>query len=325
MIHIDINSQNVKEASSLWLCALRSFMFGKHFKKMKSIIEDEYKNGSLVLQDKLYSYCMDMLAYYKLHFNEIVLAQEVYMQKICSIMDACSSKYPNVMLVMKKVFIGAYKGFCQYNYKNTNVAYQVMKKLNVNVCPYCNRQYTFTIDETKKSRPDFDHFYDKATYPLLALSFYNLIPSCHICNHVKGNDRAAINPYFGGFEHEFRVKPQNPVCTDDVFTLDSSELQISLDKCSQGEHTNMETFGLESLYNQHLDYVDAIMDRVKSYNLAVQKDLVDTFQGAGYEPKDVFDFVWGPYLGKMQDNNWPLAKLTKDILHQFGIVKSLRK
>lgn len=35
----------------------------------------------------------------------------------------------------------------------------------------------------------FNHFYDKGTYPYLALSFYNLIPSCSTCNSskVKGN------------------------------------------------------------------------------------------------------------------------------------------
>jgi len=34
--------------------------------------------------------------------------------------------------------------------------------LNINVCPYCNRQYTFTINSrTGKTRPQFDHFHPK--------------------------------------------------------------------------------------------------------------------------------------------------------------------
>jgi hypothetical protein len=35
------------------------------------------------------------------------------------------------------------------------------KELKVDTCPYCNRQYTFTVDSSKKTRPQFDHFYPK--------------------------------------------------------------------------------------------------------------------------------------------------------------------
>lgn len=50
--------------------------------------------------------------------------------------------------------------------------------------------YTKTVfDEEgeKITRPTFDHWFAKDDHPLLALSFYNLIPSCNICNSsVKG-------------------------------------------------------------------------------------------------------------------------------------------
>ena len=67
-----------------------------------------------------------------------------------------------------------------YNYfsdKNTAYsAYTLAKKLNFNTCPYCNRNYTVTVDRNKKIvRPDFDHFFPQSRYPLLALSFFNLI------------------------------------------------------------------------------------------------------------------------------------------------------
>ena len=77
---------------------------------------------------------------------------------------------------------------------------------------------------------------------------------------------------------------------------------------------NMETFGLNALYNQHIDYVESVLDRVKIYNLSAKQSLVDSFQGAGNNPQDVSDFVWRPYLEVVQ-NNWPLAKLTEDLLH----------
>ena len=51
-------------------------------------------------------------------------------------------------------------------YKKDVHSYWLMKKLNIRVCPYCNRSYTFTINKNnKKIRPEFDHFYPKDTYP----------------------------------------------------------------------------------------------------------------------------------------------------------------
>jgi hypothetical protein len=69
-----------------------------------------------------------------------------------------------------------------YRYYN---AYHLAEKLNIPTCVYCNRIYTKTVisDSGKKiTRPTFDHWFPKSEYPLLALSFYNLIPSCSVCN-----------------------------------------------------------------------------------------------------------------------------------------------
>lgn len=40
-------------------------------------------------------------------------------------------------------------------------------------------------------------FFPKDEYPIFALSFYNFIPSCRTCNHIKSNNNylELINPY----------------------------------------------------------------------------------------------------------------------------------
>ncbi len=76
-----------------------------------------------------------------------------------------------------------YKKSCQ----TESTAYWLQRQLGVKVCPYCNRMYTTTLFGGYKIRPDFDHFYPKSKYPYLAVSLFNLIPSCSICNRKKGN------------------------------------------------------------------------------------------------------------------------------------------
>ena len=95
----------------------------------------------------------------------------------------------------------------QERFKNHDIAYYFFKKLNIRTCPYCNRNYTFTyLKENGKARPEYDHFYGRANCPLLAVSFFNLVPSCHDCNHTKLTKPLGINPYFEGFTSKFKVK-----------------------------------------------------------------------------------------------------------------------
>ncbi|KAA6326871.1 hypothetical protein EZS27_024078 [termite gut metagenome] len=80
------------------------------------------------------------------------------------------------------------------------VSYEVAKLIGVNTCVYCNRQYIFTVDSENNhiTRPEFDHYLPKSEYPFFALSLYNLIPSCHICNsNCKGTIELDknLNPY----------------------------------------------------------------------------------------------------------------------------------
>lgn len=106
-----------------------------------------------------------------------------------------------------------YTGFL----KGQDEAYWLLRELNVRVCPYCNRIYTVTLpsrkelkrgEEFKATRATFDHFYCKSDYPYLAVSLFNLIPSCYSCNLNKSNSgEKIVYPYEQGFGKDavFRV------------------------------------------------------------------------------------------------------------------------
>lgn len=64
-------------------------------------------------------------------------------------------------------------------------AYHLCRKSRYKICPYCHLALIDTrmpINGQKGYRPDLDHFYPQGTYPYLALSLPNLIPSCGRCN-----------------------------------------------------------------------------------------------------------------------------------------------
>lgn len=113
----------------------------------------------------------------------------------------------------KKMF--DYKTFSKKSDNNTNKwdAYALCKAVAPRICPYCNRNFTpiVTIRNLDKARPELDHFIPKSIFPMFAVSFHNLIPSCHCCNHNKGSK----NIIHAGKESRLSYKILHPYVRED--------------------------------------------------------------------------------------------------------------
>ncbi|MBE0496424.1 MAG: hypothetical protein IBX45_08450, partial [Campylobacterales bacterium] len=163
--------------------------------------------------------------------------------------------------------IKLYDNFCAK--KNEYDAYDLAQSLQVNVCPYCNRNYTFTIKTDKVSaRPQFDHFYDKATHPILALSFYNLIPSCATCNAtMKGTKPFSLathaHPYVEGFGKKARFVLH---VKESSFCRELKGFDIEFKSNDAKVQNNINDFGLKELYENHKDIVLELIQKSYMYN-----------------------------------------------------------
>jgi len=91
-------------------------------------------------------------------------------------------------------------------------AYWLQQQLHMGVCPFCNRIPTST-PYTGTVRASFDHFFPKSVYPYLAISLFNLIPICDVCNNNKSDDAevfeasSIIYPYDESFDESMEVNP----------------------------------------------------------------------------------------------------------------------
>lgn len=74
-------------------------------------------------------------------------------------------------------------------------AWRFIKNSGIRYCPYCNADSVYSAaflveegsDKQKFIKSELDHFMPRNRYPFLAISLYNLIPSCRRCNGgVKG-------------------------------------------------------------------------------------------------------------------------------------------
>jgi len=229
-------------------------------------------------------------------------------------------------------------------------AYKICDKIKLSVCPYCNRQYVFTIFDNNRNgevRPQLDHFYVKSKYPFLSCSFYNLIPSCPTCNLGKNdNGDDTIYPYI----HEFGENVVFKFDSNDIRDLNngiidlkknykiSKEFEFSDEDKRSGKikkYGNLEikkfkkfvqnsdvTFHIIDLYNEHQLEIKDLIKRKKDYaganagifsNALYKKDLKDLNEN---ERKNLQRFLYG--LPVVFDNvEYPLRKLKEDLVDQI--------
>jgi len=199
-----------------------------------------------------------------------------------------------------------------YEDMHSNTRQHLLDAIATVTCPYCNRNYINAAESM--SGCHLDHFYDKKTYPILAVSFYNLIPVCSTCNIIKGNKQLSYSP------HDSRYK------ADDLFkfsyTYKSSpggvKILIKPNANTPFYKRNIEVLELNTLYQIHTDYVHEIIQKasyVTGYRAALYSSLRMTFS----DEEILRHFLGNYYLEEMYGRR-PLTKLTHDIAVETGIL-----
>lgn len=176
-----------------------------------------------------------------------------------------------------------------YSYENTPWgSYKFIKMLGVNICPYCNINYTPTVIKPwtgKGTRADLDHFLPKDCFPYFSMSIYNLVPSCKICNSsFKGDKREflyGLNPHYSGYEDVYKfvydfddvdsiLDIDNDI--NSVFynlTLDEKYIQKNdIDKINviESAKVNIDNLSTILLYDQFIDETIDFLTKYKKYN-----------------------------------------------------------
>lgn len=217
--------------------------------------------------------------------------------------------------------------------------YQLTESLGMKVCTYCNRQYTFSLSKGKNkiTRPELDHFLPKNENPLLSLSFFNLIPSCTICNRdckgkISFSYQTHFSPYEANSKHELIKYDYYPktylgsIGETDEFRIfvknDGAKLSPELKAKIDG---NTKVFELNTIVNEHKDVVQEIIKKRHISNDNYIETLQKTFPGAKLTLEEAYRLAYGNFYDEKEFNKRPLAKLTKDIAVSIGSLKKYSK
>lgn len=233
-----------------------------------------------------------------------------------------------------------------YDKIDSELRKKIIDSKNISVCPYCNRNYIsstykflqcnicnqelLVIDGTEKECPgckqeikgltkvvntaQLDHFFPKDSYPLFAVSFYNLIPSCYSCNHVKLNKDLKHSPYDSSFPFDDVKFTYIPKSTD--------KIEIKIDSCNPDFINGIRILGIEELYQSHIDVVNELIWKKEVYTKSYRDGLSRILNQTNFElsKAEVNRFITGHYTDKENYGKRPLSKMVTDISKEIGLI-----
>jgi len=218
------------------------------------------------------------------------------------------------------------------NILNKWSGYQLTHHLGVRICPYCNRNFTTTLSRLKstskdkelnkqgssvkkfgRARPQLDHYYPKAQYPYLAISLYNLIPSCNICNSsLKGSidfyDVKHLHPYENELDRNYKFKArlinntQSSIAQKDhpkninisrlseKINYDQIEIEVELidknNEIDEKSENSLSTFAIIEHYELHTHEVADSINLLSAYNITACNQIIKLLQNTTEQDKD---------------------------------------
>lgn len=213
--------------------------------------------------------------------------------------------------------------------------HKLLSLMEIEVCPYCQRNYISNFEENddKRTTADLDHFYPKSLYPFLALSLYNFIPSCQICNsRFKGTKDTynSVYPYEESFDNLGAKFKTSKEIIYEILGEKDANFFVEIDyknlknKDREKVEKSIKHLGLDKVYKKsHNQYIKDLLDNIEKYPKNYLESCVEILDEYYKDKKEkiikyFIDIVKEPYRKRIE-NGEPLAKLTKDILEEFNI------
>lgn len=298
---IPINNKNLKELTEVHYKAIRTHFTVKKGGYTYKALDNWFKSNGL-----------------QITFEEVIKAKP---NKLSSIINSYKSipRTKEIEYINTGLFKRYFSNSSEYLKGGRYNAAELVKNLKLTVCPYCNRNFINNALDSKsrlRRSSQVDHFFSSSSYPFLAMSFYNLIPSCSSCNLFKGTKSIDYSPYDDNNTSSelflFNLSVKSFVDSHDL-----SQIDILIDIKDNIVKSNIDVFLLEHQYKTHNDHAQDLLIKNQMYTPLKLDELRRDFSSLNITEHDFKRIIYGNYLEKNDFYKRPLSKLTSDIVQML--------
>ena len=214
------------------------------------------------------------------------------------------------------------KWVINYNFLNPSAKHKVKNAIGVEVCPYCNRNFTSKFDDkgVMKNTADLDHFYNQSQLQLFSLSLYNFIPSCQVCNSRFKLDKFAniIHPFIEKVDYsKLKFDYTLTDSADSIIAIgDIDKFNITIECLDDRYVEHLNLFQLKSIYNSHKQYVSEILFKKTAFN-DTYVEMTNKFLGElNVTDTEKNIILYGIEMNESEFHKKPLSKLTFDLINK---------
>lgn len=268
--------------------------------------------------------------YYNKYYKKILIYElkEILcgdFNKIVEIKDFHKTKYKNDNTV-KKLFnydkAKSTKFIPLISKLQPKISEFFQENVEVHTCYYCNIDFINTFKKNNEIKNAFtlDHVLEKADYPFLALSLYNLVPSCYVCNSKVKDSKIPFDnfsPTNTNFDFDERVKFKSFISNQNLQIEKEEDFYIKLiENYSNKYDKYIDSLNLNNRYDYHKYKVLEMIQKRREYPDSRIKELSDLTNKTEEEIKqDLFGIYLSEDLHKR-----PLSKLIKDISEELDLI-----
>jgi len=204
---------------------------------------------------------------------------------------------------------------------------QMVQRYGIKCCPYCNENFIFNRKMKKNkflSVAQLDHFYPRSWYPIFAISLYNIVPACSSCNHIKGNKQVGISPHDHSVDFSKLKISYTPKSGDFIDNSNNIDITFQFDNVDfefqQRMKMNLKNMGIEHSYNMHSDYVQELLKKAQIYGPELRDNILRDFPDLFESDEELVRTIFSNYIEIDDLLKRPLAKMTRDLLKELGII-----
>lgn len=342
-----INFRNILNIS----CKLAKSFVKKYFNadvictKVHANITLEFKDNSVLNnishQNEEFKNILSSLNFVKSNLENILIYPPDDLLRLNSeFKDNYNEKFKNNVVTVLR-FIFPYEILINNGFKfNGSVwnNYSFTKELGLQTCPYCNRSWISTVTNGLRKQyvinAQLDHFFSQEHYPLLRLSFFNLVPSCELCNsRLKRDEKlndSFLNPYMDGYNEDgkfFAVAKDILSClgldSNYKVGLKTPNEPINREKAEKIRR-NHNLFEIDKIYENHGDIISDIYRKNYLYSNRYISFLKTQFPAINENFAELYRFTFNNYFENSDFIKRPFSKLIKDITEELGLIDRMR-